>query len=330
MKVRLVDADYGSLNKEDIQQLKAAYEQSGIAFEADHFKTDQEIVDNCQDADGLLCIGNPPISQLVMEHCPKLKYIQRFGIGVNSVDLDAATEYGKYVFYMPGFCIEELAAHAASMILALIRNTAYYDRKIRQGLWPKGQYYPPKEIKKLVLGLYGFGGSARPLFKIFHDGFGCKVITSDPYVSEEIKTQYDAEFVSFDELLARSDIISLHAPLTPETKHIFNTDAFRRMKNDSMIINISRGPLVDEAALVSALQNGDIRYAGLDVFETEPLEPASPLREMDNVMLSCHSAFYGEGSKEQQVALGARLIQDALLRQEIDPRYVANKAILKK
>ena len=328
MKAIMVDSKYGSLNTDDINKVKEAYEHAGIIFEADDFKTDTMIVEACQDADVLLCIGNPPITRKVFEGCPKLKFVQRFGIGVNSVDLEAASEFGKYVLYMPGFCTEELATHAASMILSLIRNTAYYDRGIRRGEWPKGSYFPPKDISKLTLGLYGFGGSARPLYRIFHEGFGTKVITTDPYLNEDIKQEYDIEIVSFEELLQNSDIISIHAPLNPGTRHVFDAEAFKKMKKDSMIINIARGPIIDEKALIEALQNGNIRFAGLDVFETEPLEEGSPLRELDNVILSCHSAFYGEGSKEKQVSLAISLITDALLKKELPAAYVANRDIL--
>ena len=329
MKAIVVDKNYGSLHEEDYEIIRKSYEKAGIQFEMKDLKTDDEIIESCQDADVLLCTGNPPITGKVFKNCKNLKLVQRFGIGVNSVDLDAATETNKVALFMPGFCVNELAAHATSFIMALNRNTAYYDRKIRQGEWPKGQYYQPKDMSKLILGLYGFGGSAKPLYHIFHFGFGTKVITCDPYVPEEVRKQYEVEFVTFDEMLERSDIISIHAPLNDETRHIFNKKAFRKMKKDSMIINIARGPLIDQEALIWALKNEEIRFAGLDVFETEPLAADSELRKMDNVMLSCHSAFYGVGSKKRQIELAIELVERALLEKKIESRYVANRAVIK-
>lgn len=328
MKAIVVDKDYGSLNYEDLAIIKKELDSVGIETELKHFKSDQDIVNECQEADALLCIGNPPITRLVFEECKNLKMIQRFGIGMNSVDLQAASDTNKLALFMPGFCVNELAAHATSLIMALTRNTAYYDRKIRAGEWPKGQYYQPKDVSKQVLGLYGFGGSARPLYDIFHRGFGTRVISCDPYVSESDQKKYDVEFVSFEEMLREADIISIHAPLTAETKHIFNKDAFVKMKKDAMIINIARGELINQADLIWALENEEIRFAGLDVFAQEPIEKDSQLLKMDNVMLSCHSAFYGVESKRKQINLSIELIKRVLLNKEVPKKYVANKDVL--
>lgn len=232
--------------------------------------------------------------------------------------------------YMPGFCVDELAAHAASLILGLIRNTAYYDRHIRRGEWPKGQYFPPKSVPELTLGLCGFGGSARPLCRIFRDGFGCRIVACDPYVSEQSKREYeDVQFVSFEELLEQSDIISIHVPLNQETYHMFNRVTFEKMKRDAILINISRGGIIDQKALAAALKEGQIRGAGLDVFEEEPLK-GGELEELENVILTPHSAYYGEGSKKRQLKWAAELVAKALNEGKIEKRFVANREIFNK
>ena len=256
--------------------------------------------------------------------------VQRFGIGVNSVDLDAATESGTLILFMPGFCVQELAIHASALILDLLRNVSFYDRGIRQGEWRKATGPVPRNPKDLTLGLYGFGGSAKPLYNIFYHGFGTKVITHDPYISKDIKENFDVEIVSFDDLLAQSDIVSIHAPLTPETRHIFNRDAFAKMKNDAMIVNISRGELIAQDDLIQALEDGEIGFAGLDVFEKEPLPVSNPLIRCDRAVLTCHSAFYGDHAQRNQLQLAVDLVNGVLNKNSVPGSYIANKGVVSK
>lgn len=326
-KAIVVDKDYGSVTNEDLVELQKNFAEANIDLELAHFNSEDEIIEGCKNADAILGTGNPPLTEKVLSALPNLKIIQRFGIGVNSIDLPAATKNDKVALYMPGFCVEELAAHATSLILGLYRNTAYYDRHIRKGEWPKAQYFAPKSIPEITLGLYGFGGSAKPLYEIFRKGFHSRVITCDPFLPASIREQFDVEIVDFETMLKESDVISIHAPLNEETRHIFNRESFKKMKNDAMIINIARGPLINEEDLIAALQEGEIRFAGLDVFKEEPLDANSPLRKMDNVILTCHSAFYGEGSKRTQLKWAFEIVSQALNNQKIQKKFVANKEI---
>lgn len=326
----IVDRDYGSVSLEKQKELQHKYAENGINLRLEHYKTPEEIVAGCQDADAILGTGNPPITREVLEGLPNLKVVQRFGIGVNSVDLEAAKETGTLILYMPGFCVQELAVHASALILNLLRNVSYYDRGIRQGEWRKATGPVPRNPKDLTLGLYGFGGSAKPLYHIFYHGFGTRVITCDPYISKDIRENFDVEVVSFDELLAQADIISIHAPLTNETRHIFNQDAFRKMKKDAMIINISRGELIHQDDLTQALANHEIGFAGLDVFETEPLSAESPLAKMDNAVLTCHSAFYGVNAQSNQLRLAFELVDSVLNNHCVSAKYIANRGVVSK
>jgi len=323
-KAMIVDRDYGSVSPDAVDHLQRQYREKGIDLRAAHYKTPADIIGRCGEADVLLGTGNPPLTKEVFEALPKLRAVQRFGIGVNSVDLKAASENGVLVLYMPGFCVEELAHHAAALILGLLRNVNYYDRSIRNGEWRKAGGYAPFNPRDMVLGLYGFGGSAKPLCSIFKSGFGTKVITYDPYIDKADVEKRGAEAVSFQELLERSDIISLHAPLTQETQHVFNREVFRKMKREAMIINISRGGLIHESDLIEALDQGEIRFAGLDVFEEEPLPQTSKLIAMENVILTCHSAFYGVGAQKNQLGLAVELVDGLLNHNRVPARNIAN------
>lgn len=331
MKAIVVDKDYGSVSARELMEVQESYKQAGIELEAYHFQTEEEIMEGCRGAEAVLATGNPPITRRVMEALPELKFIQRFGAGVNSIDLHAAAEMGKIVLNLPGFCAKELADLATAMILGLIRNTAYYDREIRKGKWPKCQYLLPGDVREMTLGLYGFGAAGRYLHDIFHGGFGTKVIACDPYVTEEVKSRYpDVEFVEFNRMLKESDILSIHVVLTPETTHVFNEDAFRKMKKTAMIINVSRGPVIDQKALAWALDEGEILYAGLDTVEKEPIDPDDPLLQMDNVILSPHSGSYGSGAKKTQIQMVCGLLPEAVQNGRIPARNIANKGVIEK
>ena len=331
MKAIVVDKDYGSVSARELMEVQESYKQAGIELEAYHFQTEEEIMEGCRGADAILATGNPPITRKVMEALPELKFIQRFGAGVNSIDLHVAAEMGKIVLNLPGFCAKELADLATAMILGLIRNTAYYDREIRKGKWPKCQYLLPGDVREMTLGLYGFGAAGRYLHDIFHGGFGTKVIACDPYVTEDVKRRYpDVEFVEFNRMLKESDIISIHVVLTPETTHVFNEDAFRQMKKTSMIINVSHGPVIDQKALAWALDEGEILYAGLDTVEKEPIDPDDPLLQMDNVILSPHSGSYGAGAKKTQIQMVCGLLPEAVKNGRIPARNIANKGVIEK
>jgi len=329
-KAIVVDKDYGSVTPADLEMLKAQLADADVQLELFHCTTEDEIIACAGQAELIMGTGNPPITDHVLKSLPQLKAVLRFGIGVNSVDLEAATEYGKLVLYMPGFCVSELAVHATALALALERNILYYDSHIRQGEWPKAGHHVPRLPRNLTLGLYGFGGSAKEMYRIFRQGFQSRVITYDPYFPVEAQKNFDVEFVDEDTLLRESDILSLHIPLTAETRHIINAEAFRKMKSNAAIINVSRGPLIDQKALEEALKQGEIRFAGLDVFEQEPLPKDSGLLRQEDTALTCHSAFYGEESKQCQLSLARELTESVLCRGEVIQRYLANQDVLKK
>ena len=329
MKAIVVDKEYGSVSPEELLLVRHAFEKANIEFESCHFSSVEEIIEGCKGSQIILGTGNPPITRKVMEALPDLKFVQRFGVGVNSIDLDAASDLGKIILNIPGFCARELADLATAMIMGLIRNTNYYDREIRKGNWPKCQYLLPPDIRTLTLGLFGFGAAGKHLYEIFHGGFHTKVLACDPFLPDTVKASYpDVTFVDFDQLVTQSDIVSIHVGLSPETQHIFNKEVFRRMKSNAMIINTSRGPIIDQKDLTWALEEGEIMYAGLDTVEKEPIAPDDPLLKMDNVILSPHSGSYGSGAKKVQIDTVCTLVPQALKTRKIPARNIANKGIL--
>lgn len=331
MKAVVVDKDYGSASAEELAKVQAAYKEAGIDLELKHFTTEDEIIAGCKGAMAILGTGNPPITRKVMEALPELQFVQRFGAGVNSIDLEAAADLNKIILNLPGFCVKELADVATAMIMSLTRNVGFYDREVRKGNWPKCTYLLPGDVREMTLGLYGFGLAGRHLHDIFHNGFGTKVIACDPYVSDEVKAAYpDVEFVDFETLITESDIISIHVILTPETTHVFNKEVFKKMKNNAMIINTSRGPVIDQVALGEALRDGEIMYAGLDTVEQEPISMDDPLLQMNNVIINPHCGSYGKGSKKTQINMVCDLVPNAVKTKEVPARCVADKGVLKK
>ena len=305
------------------------YEKAGIGIEILHCSNDEEVMaKECRDADTILCYGNPPITDKLLEALPRLKVVFRYGIGVNSIDVESAKAHGVVVYFMPGYCIEDLAIHATSLILSLLRNTSLYDRKMREGLFLKGKGYLPRRLSNMTLGLYGFGGSGKIMANVFSSGFQSRVIANDPLLTDETAKSLGVEKVDFETLLQCSDAISIHAPLTKETYHAFSVEQFKKMKSNSIIVNISRGGIIDEAALTDALTNGTIGFAGLDVFEKEPLEKDNPLLKMDKVVLTPHSAYYSKEANEMQRKLATILPIAAMQNGKVSKRWLANPGVL--
>jgi len=212
-------------------------------------------------------------------------------VGVDMVDVEAATEAGIVVTNTPDIFIEEVADHAMMLLLSAARRLKEQDQMIQAGKWFEGRVQLSQfpRLWGQTLGMISFGNVSRATARRAKP-FGFHVIAHDPYVSELKMTGEGVEPVSFEELLERSDYISMHPPLNEETHHMLSTKEFERMKKTAVLVNTGRGPTVDEAALIKALQEGQIAAAGLDVLETEPIKPDNPLLKMPNVILTPHVA----------------------------------------
>jgi len=256
-----------------------------------------DILAVARDADAIL-VTYAKLPGELLRQLTRCKAIGRFGLGVDNIDLLAAKELGIAVNYVPDYCLREVSDHAMALLLALARKVTFSNRLVQSGRWEVPPIVPLRRLEGQVLGLVGFGNIPRALAPKAK-AFGLRVLTHDPYVKPEVLAAAGVEGVGFDGLLARADFISVHAPLMPATRGLMNAAAFAKMKKGAFLINTARGPLVDEAALIAALDAGQLGGAALDVVTTEPLAKDSPLMGRDNVILTPHTAFYSVEALEE-------------------------------
>jgi len=257
----------------------------------------EDILAVAREADAIL-VTYAKLPGELLRQLKRCKAIGRFGLGVDNIDLPAAKELGIAVNYVPDYCLREVSDHAMALLLALARKITLSNKLVQSGRWELPPIVPLRRLEGQVLGLVGFGNIPRAM-AAKAKAFGLKVRTYDPYVAKDVLATAGVESVSFDDLLARSDFISIHAPLMPATRGLINAAAFAKMKKGALIINTARGPLIDEAALIAALDSGHIGGAALDVVTTEPLAKDSPLIGRDNVILTPHTAFYSIEALEE-------------------------------
>jgi D-3-phosphoglycerate dehydrogenase / 2-oxoglutarate reductase len=249
-----------------------------------------DILEVARDADAVL-VTYAKLPRDLLASLTRCKAIGRFGLGVDNIDLEAATELGMTVTYVPDYCMHEVSDHAMALLLALARKVTLANEIVQSGRWEVAPIAPIHRLAGRVLGLVGFGNIPRALSPKAK-AFGLRLLAHDPHLAQDTLAAAGVEGVSFDQLLALSDFISIHAPLTPATRGLFNADAFGNMKKGALLINTARGPLVDEDALIAALDSGHLGGAALDVVAVEPLPASSRLRGRSNVILTPHTAYY--------------------------------------
>ena len=290
-KVVITDYNYPDLSIEE-QEL-ARWDAQVIPAQC---RTPEEVLAVARDADALIS-QYAPITREVIYELKNCKAIGRYGIGVDNIDVQAATERGIAVINVPSYCEEEVSDHTLAFILAWARKIAHYNAEIRQGVWDWKSGRPIRRLQGQTLGLLGFGKIARLVAKKAKC-FGFKVIAYDPYVPNEAFEEIGVEKAEFDQLLKESDFLSIHLPLTINTYHIINADALAKMKPTACLINTSRGGVIDEKALINALKENRIAGACLDVTDPEPPARDNPLLSMPQVLLSPHAAWYSEESQK--------------------------------
>lgn len=285
-----------------------------------HATSEEQLLDVVADADALL-VCYAPITRRVIDRLHRCRIIARYGIGVDNVDVDAASARGIVVTNVPDYCIEEVSDHALALLLACARKVAFLDRQVRRGRWEARDAAPVHRLRGQALGLVGFGKIPRRLADKTR-AVGLELLAFDPYVGAEAMAAHGASKVTLEVLLARADFVSVHAPLMAGTRGMIGEAALRTMKPTAYLINTSRGPIVSQAALLRALREQWIAGAALDVLETEPPADEDALRSLDTVILTPHVAFYSEESVQELQRKAAENVVRVLSGDA--PRYPVN------
>lgn len=303
----------------DFTEEKEIFEQVGATLVIAQCTTDEEIIEVSRGADALIN-SDIPITRKVIESLPDLKVIARYGIGVDHIDVEAATEHHVYVTNVPDYCQDEVASHALALIMSLTRKIVSLNQRVKQGSWAFDDAAPIHRFSSQTVGLVSYGKIARKLAGHLK-AIGFTVIAYDPYV-QQANREVDVELVSLEELMKLSDVISLHAPLVKETYEMINKEMFDLAKANAVLVNTGRGAVIHEGDLIDALRTGKIAGAGLDVVEEEPIDANHPFVTMDQVILTPHVAFYSEESMQELKQKTARNIARVLKGEK--PAYVVN------
>jgi phosphoglycerate dehydrogenase-like enzyme len=269
---------YEPIHEAGVQVLQAAGEVR-LASGTD----EESIIREIGDIDGVVVRANGGLTRRIMEHAPRLKVAGRHGVGVDNIDLEAATEFGIQVVNTPLAVKEGVVEHTVGMMLALSKGIPLCDHAMRSGDYAIRYRFSGRELRGRTLGVIGFGRIGRRVAQSCHHGFGMDILYSDVMPAPEMEAELGAKKVELRELLQTAEYISVHVPLLPETRRLIGAAEFALMRPDAMFFNLSRGPVVDEEALYRALAEGRIAGAGLDVFAKEPIEPDNPLLKLDNV-----------------------------------------------
>ena len=258
--------------------------------------TEDEIIEAAKDADAIIT-GAAKMTRRVIEALPKCKAIVRYGIGYDTIDVEAATDNGILMVNIPDFCWEEVSNHAIVLLLACAKKLILLDSGVKQDRWAEAReaLSPMGSIYEQTLGVIGCGNLGRMTARKAQC-FGLRVLGYDPYVDKTLAEEHGITLVSLPELLKESDYVSVHTLLSKETRHLIGEKEFKQMKPGAYIINTARGSVIDETALIKALQEKWIAGAGLDVVEKEPADADNPLLKMDNVTMSPHSASYSDAA----------------------------------
>ncbi|SEH42012.1 D-3-phosphoglycerate dehydrogenase [Halopenitus malekzadehii] len=314
----IVGVTAGSAFDLDIE--REVFDDMDVRFHPVDVETTDDLIAELADADAVIDrLLSAPYTAAVIDALENCRIIARCGIGVDAIDIDRAAAAGTYVVNVPSYCQDEVSEHTMLLLLALERNLTDYDAALKDGVWARD--VTAAEVHRLrgrTLGLIGFGTIARLVAEKAR-AFGLDVMAADPYVDAETMAEADVEKVPFETVLETADAVSLHAPLIEDTRGMMDADAFARMKESAVLINVARGGLVVTEDLVDALRTGQIAGAGLDVFDVEPsgqggADPPfeSPLREFDTVVLTPHVAWFSREANDERRRTAARDVRRVL------------------
>lgn len=314
-KVLFSDYEYHSV---EIEENLIRERIPNVEFIYAQCRTEEKVIQVAKDVDAIIN-QYAPLSRKVIENLTDCKVIARYGVGYNTIDVPAATERNITVCNVTDYCLDEVSDHAMALLLSLARKITFLNNKVKDGLWDYKIGTPIFKIRGQEIGLLSLGNIAQKVAKKAQ-AFGLKVIAYDPFIPVRIAKELDVELVDFEELFRRSDYISVHTPLNENTRAIVGEEQFKWMKKEAFIINTSRGPIIDEKALINALKNNEIAGAGLDVLEIEPIKKDNPLLNMEQVILNPHVAWHSKEAEKELRRKTAQNVADVLQGKE--PEYV--------
>ncbi|MGY4688619.1 C-terminal binding protein [Salibacterium sp. K-3] len=317
-KVLITDYTYDTLAPE-----QEVLENKGIEWITAQCRSEEDVIQAAQGMDGIIN-QYAPLSARVIDSLDRCRVISRYGVGFDTIDVDAATKKGIMVANVTDYCAEEVSNHAFALLLAGARKIVQLHESVRQGTWDLNRIKPIHRISEQKLGLVGFGNIPQMLAKKAQ-AFGLTVCAYDPFSSPAAASSAGVELVDLESLCRESDFISVHPPLNEHTRGMLSDEQFGWMKPNAFVINTARGAVIDESALIRALQAETIGGAGLDVLETEPVPEDNPLREMDQVILTPHAAYYSEASELELKQKTARNVADVLSGGY--PAYLVNTSL---
>ena len=311
VKICVTDCDHA-----DMKQEEAVFEQAGFSCSFMQCRNEEELIRNCAGYAVALNQYAPFTERVIRELSPDLKLIVRYGVGVNNIDLEAATVYGVQVCNVPDYGMNEVADHAMALSLALWRKISFLSERTRNGEWDYRKAIPVGRLSECTVGIVGLGRIGLTYAKRM-SAFGVRLIGSDPFRETGSEVE-GVKVCTFDEVVTEADIISIHAMLNDATRNLFCAEVFRRMKRNAVLINVSRGGIVNEDDLFAALRDGEIAGAGLDVLEQEPVAADHPLLSAKNCILTPHIAWYSEEASKE---LKRKVAEEAV-------RFVRGEALL--
>lgn len=285
MKIYITDCDHDNVAIE-----RKVFEDAGMEVELKKAKTEEEVIAQCKDGE-ILIVQYAKISEKVMDALTGLKLVVRYGVGVDTVDLKAASERGVQVCNVPDYGMNEVADHAIALLLTLKRKTALLNHYTKTEKWNYLKSVPIRRFSEETVGVVGLGRIGR-CFAQRANALGFHVLGYDPYYKETPETSY-IKAVSFETLVEEADAISLHCP-ADGNKNLFCAKTFHNMKNTAVLINVARGGIINEADLDEALEKGEIAGAGLDCMEVEPMPADAPIFRHENLLVTPHMAWYSE------------------------------------
>ncbi len=296
------------MNDREIEKIEEFIRQEvpGVQYEflGKPVLSDNELVEKAKDADVIVTWDQQMSDELYGKL--NLKGFCCASVGFDAADVNSATKHGVMVTNVRDYCVDEVANHAIMLLLTMARKLWHVQENARNGNWSVEGIGSIKRLSESTVGLFGFSSMARDVASKLK-GFGVRLLAHDPYVDEETMKEFGAEKVDFETLISESDYISIHAPLTDETRGVFSREALGKMKPSAYIINTSRGRIIDQEALYDALVSGQLAGAGLDVLWNEPPQESDmKLFELPNVIITPHSAYYSDEAQEQQIKICAQ------------------------